>query len=286
MSSTNQVAFPTLRSGSYSSYLNAVMKIPTLSIEEENKLAVDSYNNDHAASQKLITHHLKQVANIASKYKGYGMPPMDLVQEGNVGLMKAVKRFDPAVGVRLSSFASYWIKSEIHEYVLKNYHIAKVATTKAQRKLFFNIRKNKSGRTMSLTHEEATNLAEELSVKVSEVKEMERRMGTLALDIDSKVDDGENKGSDLTLAGVISNNSILDDEVNDELESNWEQVAFRRELSKLNDRAKDIISSRHLSESKATLDELSLTYNVSAERIRQIEKESIEKIKQGVREFI
>jgi len=269
------------QSGSIESYMQSAYSIPMLTAEEEHNLATRLYNeNDLQAAQKLIMSHLRFVIHIAKGYSGYGLIQADLVQEGNVGLMKAVKRFNPEVGVRLVSFAVHWIKAEIHEYVLKNWRIVKVATTKAQRKLFFNLRKNKK-RLGWFSNAEVNTVAETLGVSTKDVLEMENRMSSHDQAFELSSDDDDN-----TSTGNFSPAQYLEDKQSDlaiEVENdNWESHANNRlstALIALDDRSQDIIKMRWLSEDKTTLQELANKYQISAERVRQLEKNALNKLK-------
>ncbi|EKE73036.1 RNA polymerase sigma factor RpoH [Gallaecimonas xiamenensis] len=267
-------------SGSLEAYVHSVNSIPMLSAEEEHALATRlQEDGDLQAAKALIMSHLRFVVHVARSYSGYGLPQADLIQEGNIGLMKAVKRFDPTVGVRLVSFAVHWIKAEIHEYVLKNWRIVKIATTKAQRKLFFNLRSKKK-RLGWFSHDEVQMVAEELGVSPSEVREMEARMSSpdQAFELASDDDDEsyapvhylEDKGSDLA-------QSIEEEQ--------WEAQSHARlghALAVLDERSRDILQSRWLDEDKATLQELADKYQVSAERVRQLEKNALSKLKSAM----
>lgn len=269
------------QSGSIEAYMQSAYSIPMLSAEEEHDLATKLYEeNDLQAAQKLIMSHLRFVIHIAKGYAGYGLTQADLVQEGNVGLMKAVKRFNPEVGVRLVSFAVHWIKAEIHEYVLKNWRIVKVATTKAQRKLFFNLRKNKK-RLGWFSNDEVSTVAETLGVSTKDVLEMENRMSSHDQAFDLSNDD-----DDSASAGNFSPALYLEDKQSDlavEVEnSNWENHANNRlstALVALDERSQDIIKTRWLDEEKSTLQELANKYDISAERVRQLEKNALSKLK-------
>lgn len=265
--------------GSLEGYIQAVNSIPMLTAEKERELAEQLQNHgDLEAARQLVMSHLRFVVHIARNYSGYGLPQADLVQEGNIGLMKAVKRFDPTVGVRLVSFAVHWIKAEIHEYVLRNWRMVKVATTKAQRKLFFNLRKNKK-RLGWFNQEEVRTVANELGVSPEDVTEMEARMSGQDHSFDGYDDDDsegnfapaqylEDKSSDL--AAVYEN-------------SNWDNHAEHRlsyALQGLDERSQQIIRARWLDEdNKLTLQELADRYGVSAERVRQLEKNALKKLK-------
>ena len=267
--------------GSIEAYVQSVNQFSMLSAEEEKELAERLFNNnDLDAAKKLVMSHLRFVAYIAKSYAGYGLPQADLIQEGNIGLMKAVKRFDPSVGVRLASFAVHWIKAEIHEYVIRNWRVVKVATTKAQRKLFFNLRKAKK-RLGWFSQDEVQTVAEQLNVSTKDVLEMESRLNgqDQAFDLsDSDDDEGsfapvqylEDKSADVAVS-VESENSQL--HLKNKLYAS---------LSQLDERSQDIISSRWLSEPKATLQDLASRYNVSAERVRQLEANAINKLKSNI----
>ena len=253
--------------------------MPVLSKEEEFDLATRlREDNDLEAAQRLILSHLRFVVHIARGYTGYGLPLGDLVQEGNVGLMKAVKRFDPKVGVRLVSFAVHWIRAEIHEYVLKNWRLVKVATTKAQRKLFFNLRKAKSGLGW-LSHDETQAVAEDLGVSPSEVTRMERRLSGRDVSFDGSPTEEDEYAP---VAYLPSPNSDPADAVE---QADWQNDSRRRlgrALAALDDRSRDIVQRRWLVEKKATLHELAAEYNVSAERIRQVEANAMRKLRGSI----
>jgi RNA polymerase sigma-32 factor len=270
----------TPQSGSIESYVSSVTSIDMLSAEEERELAFRLYEDeDLEAARKLIMSHLRFVVHIARSYSGYGLPQADLIQEGNIGLMKAVKRFNPEVGVRLVSFAVHWIKAEIHEFVLKNWRIVKVATTKAQRKLFFNLRKTKK-RLGWFTQDEVQNVADTLGVTTKEVLEMESRMSNydMAFDLGTDDDDSEGAAYSPSLYLEAHNSDVAENVANEQ----WEAHANQRLLSAiktLDDRSQDILNSRWLDEeNKTTLQELADKYQVSAERVRQLEKNAMKKI--------
>ena len=278
MSNTMQLSVP--RSGSIESYMQSAYSIPMLTAEEEHDLATSLYeDNDLQAAQKLIMSHLRFVIHVAKGYSGYGLAHADLVQEGNVGLMKAVKRFNPEVGVRLVSFAVHWIKAEIHEYVLKNWRIVKVATTKAQRKLFFNLRKNKK-RLGWFSNEEVNTVAESLGVSTKDVLEMENRMSSHDQAFELSSDDDDTGMSNFSPALYLEDKqSDLADEVEN---ANWESHANNRlstALVALDERSQDIIKTRWLAEDKSTLQDLANKYQISAERVRQLEKNALNKLK-------
>lgn len=258
--------------GSLEGYIQAVNSIPVLSAEEERELAMRlQQDGDLEAARQLVMSHLRFVVHVAKSYSGYGLPQADLVQEGNIGLMKAVKRFDPSVGVRLVSFAVHWIKAEIHEYVLRNWRMVKVATTKAQRKLFFNLRKSKK-RLGWLNHEEVQAVAADLGVSAADVTEMEARMSNYDQAFDL-VGDDEDEGGFAPVHYLEDKSSDLAANIEND---NWDSHATRRlsaAMATLDERSQHIIRARWLDdESKTTLQELADTYGVSAERVRQLEK--------------
>jgi RNA polymerase sigma-32 factor len=280
MSASKSLAFPVAVPGvNLGSYMSTVNSIPVLTVDEERALAERYYyDQDLEAARQLVLAHLRFVVHIAKSYGGYGLPQADLIQEGNVGLMKAVKRFDPRMGVRLVSFAVHWIKAEIHEYVIKNWRIVKVATTKAQRKLFFNLRsKKKSSR--ALTMDEARSIAADLNVTPEQVLEMEGRLGAYDASFEGSMDDDDDRAGQAPVFYLEDNR--YDPAVQLE-ESDWEENSTERlmaAMGKLDARSQDILARRWLAEDKATLHELAAEYKVSAERIRQLEKNAMEKIK-------
>jgi RNA polymerase sigma-32 factor len=256
--------------------------MPRLTADEERDLTLRYRDDgDLEAARELIMTNLRFVVHVARGYSGYGLSMPDIIQEGNVGLMKAVKRFDPDVGVRLVSFAVHWIKAEIHEYVIKNWGIVKVATTKAQRKLFFNLRKSKKNIGW-LSNDEAISIAADLNVDVSDVYEMEKRLGNQDMSFDMPVDDSSEESSSYPsnyLHQYGTDPSILLEK------SDWEghgQDLLSVAMAELDERSFDIISSRWLTEKKSTLHELADRYNVSAERIRQLEQNAMKKIRTSV----
>ncbi len=275
----NNFDVPSLSSDSLRVYLNSIADIPVLSAIEEQKLAEKFYSDgDLEAAQSLIVANLKFVVHIAKSYKGYGINLSDLIQEGNVGLMKAVKRFDPTLGVRLISFAVHWIKAEIHEYILKNWKLVKIATTKAQRKLFFNLRKSKKNLGW-LSKEETKRLALDLGVKESDVMEMEKRMSSNDVSFDPLEDsDDEFTPSSFVTDEAINPSLIIE---NEDYESTY-QARLLESLDLLDQRSKDIVQKRWLNENKATLHELADAYQVSAERIRQIENQALLKLRESI----
>ena len=267
--------------GDLQAYINSVHSIGILTPEEERKLAEDLYyRNDLDAARKLVLAHLRFVIYIAKTYSGYGLPESDLIQEGNVGLMKAIRKFNPEMGVRLVSFAVHWVKAEMHEYVLKNWKIVKIATTKAQRKLFFNLRSKKKGLGW-LTEEEVEAMAKDLGVKPSEVREMEKRLSGIDMSFDPLSDSDDDEA-------VFSPSQYLEDKEADpadifEKESFDENNAtlLYEAINQLDDRSRDILQDRWLADEKLTLHELAEKYDISAERVRQIEKNAMKKVKQS-----
>jgi RNA polymerase sigma-32 factor len=276
---TGVVSVPQLVPGSnLSAYMQAVSSVPILTPERERELAEDLYYNGNLdAARDLVMAHLRFVVHIAKTYTGYGLPLADLVQEGNVGLMKAVKRFNPEKGVRLVSFAVHWIKAEMHEYILRNWRIVKIATTKAQRKLFFNLRGQKK-RLAWLTNDEAQAVASDLGVDVREVRQMEGRLAAADMTFDNTASDDD----DNTVAPVHYLEDRRADPALQLEEADWEENSHQHladALEQLDDRSRDIIASRWLSEEKATLHELAAKYSVSAERIRQLENNAMNKVR-------
>jgi RNA polymerase sigma-32 factor len=268
--------------GNFDAYVERVSRIPMLSKEQEVELAKRFRGDgDLEAARELVISHLRFVVHIARGYVGYGLPMGDLVQEGNVGLMKAVKRFDPAVNVRLVSFAVHWIRAEIHEYVLRNWRLVKIATTKAQRKLFFNLRRMKKNLSW-LTHAETLAVARELGVEPAMVTEMEKRLSARDMSFDPAPDQDEDEPSvspamylpspDLDPAVAVENRE-WDETTSAELAS---------AIKGLDKRSQDILKSRWMVEEKATLHELAAKYEVSAERIRQIEENAIRKLRKSM----
>ena len=268
--------------GSLSSYISWVNRIPMLSAKEEHELSTQfRQNNNLEAARKLILSHLRFVVRIARGYAGYGLSQADLIQEGNIGLMKAVKRFDPKIGVRLVSFAVHWIRSEIHEFILKNWRIVKIATTKAQRKLFFNLRKHAKKRGW-FNDQEVTVLSEELHVNVKDVRQMEERLNNQDEAFDG-IDDDNYSGN----VGWFAPAYYLEDKRYNpatQLErSDWsegQEQQLHKALYILDERSRDILYQRWLNEKKLTLNELAEKYSVSAERIRQLEKNAMQKIRE------
>ena len=267
--------------GSIEGYIRAANEYPMLTAEEEKELAERLYyHEDLDAAKKLILSHLRFVIHVARSYSGYGLPQADLIQEGNIGLMKAVKRFNPEVGVRLVSFAVHWIKAEIHEYVLRNWRIVKVATTKAQRKLFFNLRKTKQ-RLGWFNENEVDIVANELGVSKEDVIEMESRMSGADVGFDLPTDDAETETYSPALYLEDKSSNFAAELENENFESQaTEQLGAA--LQSLDARSQDIIKARWLDDNKATLHDLAAKYNVSAERIRQLETNALKKLKSAV----
>ena len=259
-------------------YLNQLRKTPLLSKDEELRLFNKLHSSDDLdAARKLVLGHLRFVVHVAKTYRGYGLPLLDLIQEGNVGLMKAVKRFDPSKNVRLLSFAIYWIRAEIHEFVLKNWRIVKVATTKAQRKLFFKLRSKKTS-TSWLTESEKRDIALELDVNTSTVTQMESRLSGSDISYDPlEMDDDENSPST-----YIADESDPLKKLQYDKDGSLEVSKLHDALEKLDARSKDIISQRYLIENKTTLEDLSKKYNISKERVRQIETKSLDILKSNI----
>lgn len=271
--------------GSMDAYIQRVNDLPYLTADEEHELATRyQEQGDLAAAQQLVLSHLRYVVRVARGYMGYGLPLADLIQEGTVGLMKAVKRFDPNVGVRLVSFSVHWIKAEMHEFVLRNWRIVKVATTKAQRKLFFNLRSAKK-RLGWNTSEEVNAIANDLGVPVQEVRRMEERLNSRDISFDLPSDEGSVESDKALVPADYLSATKANPE--DQLESQqWErytQEAFRQAFSTLDDRAQIILEKRWLSQGeKATLSALAEEFSVSPERIRQLEKNAIDKLKAAI----
>ncbi|NHB96194.1 RNA polymerase sigma factor RpoH [Photorhabdus stackebrandtii] len=270
--------------GSLEGYIRASNTYPMLTAEEEKELAERlHYQGDLDAAKQLILSHLRFVVHVARSYAGYGLPQADLIQEGNIGLMKAVRRFNPEVGVRLVSFAVHWIKAEIHEYVLRNWRIVKVATTKAQRKLFFNLRKTKQ-RLGWFNQDEVEMVAKELGVTSKDVREMESRMSAQDMAFDMSADDDSQEG--LPVAPVLYLQDKASDFADGIEEDNWENHAADKlsvAIEGLDERSQDIIRCRWLDDdSKSTLQELADKYGVSAERVRQLEKNAMKKLRVAI----
>ncbi len=272
------MAVPT---GNLDCYIAFACQVPVLDIEEERALARRLHGyHDLNAARTLIIHHLRFVIQIARGYSGYGLPLADLIQEGNVGLMKAVKRFDPHKGVRLVSFAVHWIRAEIHEFVLRNWRVVKIATTKAQRKLFFNLRNSKK-RLAWLNQDEVKNVAKDLGVKPAEVMEMEKRLSSSdqGFDLPHNAEDDDAYAPAAFLRHESGSPETQAEEADWKIYQNQQ---LRTALTTLDNRSRDIITRRWLTENRATLQELAGKYKVSAERIRQLEHNAIEKLKSVV----
>lgn len=269
--------------GSIEAYIRAANSYPMLTAEEEKELAERlHYNGDLDAARKLILSHLRFVIHVARGYSGYGLPQADLIQEGNIGLMKAVRRFNPEVGVRLVSFAVHWIKAEIHEYVLRNWRIVKVATTKSQRKLFFNLRKNKK-RLGWFNEDEVELVAKELGVSENDVREMESRMSAQDMAFDMTADDSDDSHPVAPVLFLEDKTSDFADGIE---EDNWDNHAtdkLTNAIKGLDERSQDIIRARWLDDdNKSTLQELADKYGVSAERVRQLEKNAMKKLRLAI----
>jgi RNA polymerase sigma-32 factor len=266
--------------GSLDAYIGAVHQIPVLSVDDEQALARRLRDdNDLEAARELVLSHLRFVVHVARGYNGYGLPLGDLIQEGNIGLMKAIKRFDPDVGVRLVSFAVHWIRAEMHEFILKNWRIVKVATTKAQRKLFFNLRKSKK-RLGWLNAEEVRAVAADLNVSEREVVEMESRLSGRDIGFDLSADDDDDHAPPAPAAYLMAREDDPS-QAYERADSQDNQLELLREgLSQLDQRSRDIIRRRWLDDgNKVTLQELADEYGVSAERIRQVEANALKKMK-------
>ncbi len=268
--------------GNIESYIHLAYEQPMLTPEEEKEYAEKVYyEGDREAARKLVMSHLRFVVHVARGYLGYGLPLADLIQEGTVGLMKAVKRFNPEMGVRLVSFAVHWIKAEIHEYVLKNWRIVKVATTKSQRKLFFNLRKNKK-RLGWFSDNEIKMVANELNVSQKDVLEMESRMSGADLGYDLPTEDKDEHSFAPTLYLEDKSSNFASALENENFENEASEQVLEA-LETLDERSQDIIRSRWLDdENKATLTELAQKYGISAERVRQLETNALKKLKQSV----
>ena len=275
-----QFALPT---GSLEAYIASVNQAPILSLEEEQGLARRlRADHDLEAARRLVMAHLRFVVKIARGYSGYGLPQADLIQEGNVGLMKAVKRFDPDVGVRLVSFAVHWVRAEIHEFILRNWRIVKIATTKAQRKLFFNLRSSKK-RLGWLNQAEVNEVASDLGVKPSEVLEMEKRLGNYDASFDGHADEHDEDGGFSAPAAYLESQEAGPEALLESADAaRKNRAALNAAIATLDARSKDIIARRWLAEQKATLHELAAEYQVSAERIRQIENNALKKLRAGM----
>jgi RNA polymerase sigma-32 factor len=272
---------PAVSASSLEAYIQSVNRYPLLSLEEEQDLARRWHDTqDVEAARKLVVSHLRVVVSVARHYMGYGLPQADLIQEGNIGLMKAVKRFDPDRGVRLVSFALHWIKAEIHEYILKNWRLVKVATTKAQRKLFFNLRSLKQG-LGSLGATETARIAKVLGVKPEEVREMETRLSGQDIGLDPTVDDGEESYSPIAYLASPEDSPV--EVLAREQTERLQHEGLNEALSSLDPRSRRIIEARWLTEdSSATLHDLAAEFGISAERVRQIEAKAMKKMREVI----
>ena len=274
---TQALAFPMVTAvGNIDAYIAAAKRFPILTEEEEFRLATSfCEENDVEAARQLVLSHLRLVISIARGYLGYGLPHADLIQEGNIGLMKAVKRFDPNQGVRLVSFAIHWIKAEIHEYILRNWRMVKLATTKAQRKLFFNLRSMKPG-SEALTTSQVADVAHRLNVKPEDVIEMETRLSGHDIALEANNDEEEGFAPIAYLEDSRSEPTrVLERRAHDHLQSD----GLRAALASLDERSRRIVEARWLTEDPATLHDLAAEFGVSAERIRQIESKAMQKMK-------
>jgi RNA polymerase sigma-32 factor len=278
---STQLATINLPLGSVETYIAHVNQLPMLSAEEEKTYAEQFQEEGNLESaRKMVLAHLRYVVRVARGYVGYGLPLADLIQEGNLGLMKAVKRFDPTMGVRLVSFAVHWIKAEIHEFVIRNWRIVKVATTKAQRKLFFNLR-NMKKRLGWFSDEEVSSVAEDLGVSREEVLRMEQRLNAMDAPYDGPDSDDDNAylAPSHTLGDLTADPAML---VESKDMADSDKHSLYQALSELDDRSQDILNRRWLSDNKATLQELAEEYQVSAERIRQLEKNAMKKLRESI----
>jgi RNA polymerase sigma-32 factor len=270
---------------SQDAYIHYTQQIPLLSESEEFDLAKKLHSdNDLSAAKGLILPHLRYVVRVAKGYTGYGLPLGDLIQEGNIGLMKAVRRFNPQMGVRLVSFAVHWIKAEIHEYILRNWRIVKIATTKAQRKLFFNLRSMKK-RLGWFTSEEVNAVAKDLGVKPETVREMELRLSTTDAPFDG-YDDNDDESLRFIPAGFLEDQRY--NPAQQAENADWtdeSNASLYQALERLDERTQDILQARWLNDSKSTLQDLAEKYKISAERVRQLEKMAMEKLKIAMLEF-
>jgi len=283
MTNNLPIAIPSLAVGSLENYITSVKNFPMLTHEEELDLATRfQRDNDIEAARRLVLSHLRVVVSVARGYVGYGLPQADLIQEGNIGLMKAVKRYDPSRGVRLVSFALHWIRAEMHEYILRNWRLVKIATTKAQRKLFFNLRSLKQGLD-TLKPQEVKRIALELNVSESDVTEMEARFSGREMSLEADVDDEDDKFSPIAYLAADTENepsNTLEKAEREHLETS----GLSHALASLDERSRRIIEARWLQENEdtATLHDLAAEFDVSAERIRQIEKKALSKMQESM----
>jgi RNA polymerase sigma-32 factor len=277
--STLQLALP---AGSLETYIHSVNEIPILSAEQEKELALRFHEyEDLEAARQLVMSHLRFVVRVARGYTGYGLPQADLIQEGNIGLMKAVKRFDPEVGVRLVSFAVHWVRAEMHEYILRNWRIVKVATTKAQRKLFFNLRSSKK-RLGWMNQAEVNAIANDLGVKPKEVLEMEKRMSAHDAAFDGRAVQDDEAEAFVPSAYLENHDPGPEENVESAQQDSNSHRSLFSSLEKLDDRSRTIIELRWLQEDKTTLHELAAEFGVSAERIRQLEQNAMKKLRHSM----
>ena len=278
MSMNNALALPVPSGhGSLEQYIHTVNSIPMLTPEEETSLAERQQNGDLEAAKRLILSHLRVVVSIARGYDGYGLNQADLIQEGNIGLMKAVKRFEPTRGARLFSFAVHWIKAEIHEFILRNWRLVRVATTKPQRKLFFNLRSMRKSLS-ALSPQEAQAIADDLGVKLSEVLEMEQRM--TGRDIGIMADNNDDEDSFAPIDWLADNHTVPTQQIAQKAHYALQTEGLQNALAKLDERSRRIVETRWLQDDGGlTLHELAAEYGVSAERIRQIEVKAMQKLR-------
>jgi len=263
-------------------YVQSVGAIPVLSAEEERQLADKLFfEEDVDSARMLVMSHLRFVVHVAKSYSGYGLPLGDLIQEGNVGLMKAVRRFDPTMGVRLVSFAVHWIKAEMHEFILRNWRIVKIATTKAQRKLFFNLRSRKKGLSW-MNNDEVNAIAEDLGVEASVVRDMEGRLASSDATFDAPASEDDDSAAYAPVHYLEAGDADPAMQVENQQWSDDSQARLMTAMKDLDERSQDILAQRWLSDQKATLHELAADYNVSAERIRQLEKNAMQKIRKAM----
>ena len=267
---------------SLNAYISAAYGIPILEAEEEQRLArLYRQKNDVEAARKLAMHNLRFVIQIARGYNGYGLALGDLIQEGNIGLLKAIQRFDPTIGVRLVSFAVHWIRAEIHEFIIKNWRIVKIATTKAQRKLFFSLRSSKK-RLGWMNQGEVEEIAKQLGVKPKEVLEMEKRMGQPEMSIDP-IPDAHDEAAYSPISYLEDQREIDPEEHFEELQTGlYNHKKLNNALNNLDGRSLAILRARWLSDKKATLHELAAEYKISAERVRQIESSALQKLRKAI----
>lgn len=283
LSNYNNPLISTSSIGSIDSYICWINQIPMLTAEEELEFATKFHRDgDLNAARKLVFAHLRFVVHIAKNYLGYGLPKADLIQEGTIGLMKAVKRFNPAIGVRLVSFAVHWIKAEIHEFILRNWRIVKIATTKAQRKLFFNLRRA-TKKLSWFSNEEILHIARELKVSPKEVRLMEARMSNNDVSFDYHSEDDDETDHDNPINYLEANTRNPSEELSTLELDRIQNEHLTMALTRLDKRSRKILENRWLKENKATLHELAAEYRISAERVRQIEESAIKKLKKDLK---